>query len=459
MEKLKHLKDSFFSEEEKLVLKKLEQRKKEKDAYFFLGDQASGKTTCVYELSNKNKGIILSQNEKDFIEDILKRTTNYKPPLRDLGVPYFVDNLFNEDLLNNLKYNQDYNLTAVLLDISQKERASRFQKRSLLNNFLRDKISLLLNIYIKPEEDLSEFFKKFDFKKNVPEVFADLIYEKIQELYQYGLHHFNLFLSEEKENLSEEKMSYLDYIIKIGDNNDLRKFNLSLLNQYRIPIERYIKEKQEKKIKLAIFDSAGVCYRYTFPYILSFFKKDSNLNTEDFIKARKIFRDILFFYTRGHYDFTEFCKKSFVLFKIKYSFSKEEELKNLFLKNIDLVKDYSFGIESIRKHLKNLGIKCVLLSDSIDIFMDKFETPYIDDYYLSHLLRDTKKEGGNIFKNLLEREGVDPSDAIFFDDKPENIFTAQNMGIAGVVVDLENKGRNQVVDRTRYQLFNTLGKF
>ena len=95
--------------------------------------------------------------------------------------------------------------------------------------------------------------------------------------------------------------------------------------------------------------------------------------------------------------------------------------------------------------LRGAGYRVVMLRNSNSahwprieqLFMEaggKLPSECFDALYLSYLMRCRKPEPG-IFLTLLENEGVEAADCLFFDDSAENCAAARALGIDAVLVE------------------------
>lgn len=95
--------------------------------------------------------------------------------------------------------------------------------------------------------------------------------------------------------------------------------------------------------------------------------------------------------------------------------------------------------------LRSAGYRVVMLSNTNSGHWPRIEQLFIeaggklpsdcfDALYLSYLMRRRKPEPG-IFLTLLESEGVDAADCLFFDDSAENCAAARALGIDAVLVE------------------------
>lgn len=95
--------------------------------------------------------------------------------------------------------------------------------------------------------------------------------------------------------------------------------------------------------------------------------------------------------------------------------------------------------------LRGAGYRVVMLSNTNSGHWPRIEQLFIeaggklpskcfDALYLSYLMRRRKPEPG-IFLTLLESEGVEAADCLFFDDSAENCAAARALGIDAVLVE------------------------
>lgn len=95
--------------------------------------------------------------------------------------------------------------------------------------------------------------------------------------------------------------------------------------------------------------------------------------------------------------------------------------------------------------LRGAGYRVVMLSNTNSGHWPRIEQLFIeaggklpsecfDALYLSYLMRCRKPEPG-IFLTLLESEGVEAADCLFFDDSAENCAAARALGIDAVLVE------------------------
>ena len=130
--------------------------------------------------------------------------------------------------------------------------------------------------------------------------------------------------------------------------------------------------------------------------------------------------------------------KSFVPQAVELD-DKVREIWNLMLGNIPVAKLQRLAT------LRLAGYRVVMLSNTNsghwprieELFVEacgKLPAECFDALYLSFLMRCRKPEPG-IFLSLLESEGVEAADCLFFDDSAENCAAARALGIDAVLVE------------------------
>ena len=130
--------------------------------------------------------------------------------------------------------------------------------------------------------------------------------------------------------------------------------------------------------------------------------------------------------------------KSFVPQAVELD-DKVREIWNLMLGNIPAAKLQRLAT------LRQAGYRVVMLSNTNsghwprieELFVEacgKLPAECFDALYLSFLMRCRKPEPG-IFLSLLESEGVEAADCLFFDDSAENCAAARALGIDAVLVE------------------------
>lgn len=125
----------------------------------------------------------------------------------------------------------------------------------------------------------------------------------------------------------------------------------------------------------------------------------------------------------------------------------EEEIHRVFENLGTIVREYP-GTASWLTSLKEAGYGLFYLSN----FPAKVEREageqlsflkYMDGGILSYRVREVKPEPA-IYRLLLEQYGLKPEECVFLDDSPENIRTAETLGIKGIVVKNQEQAREEL---------------
>ncbi|MEA9392389.1 glucose-1-phosphatase [Acerihabitans sp. TG2] len=93
----------------------------------------------------------------------------------------------------------------------------------------------------------------------------------------------------------------------------------------------------------------------------------------------------------------------------------------------------------IMQKLRAQGNRVIILSNTNRLHCDYWPNQYpevpqsVDKMYLSQEIRMRKPDPA-IYRYVLEQEGVDVADALFFDDNAQNIAAAQSIGLPAVHV-------------------------
>lgn len=102
------------------------------------------------------------------------------------------------------------------------------------------------------------------------------------------------------------------------------------------------------------------------------------------------------------------------------------------------------GMMEIVQRLKENGHQLILLSNMPDTFSydhdDVDVLKYFDDLVFSFVVGLAKPDP-QIFVYTLNKFAIKPSDCLFVDDNPDNILSAESVGIDGYLFDPENTAK------------------
>lgn len=197
--------------------------------------------------------------------------------------------------------------------------------------------------------------------------------------------------------------------------------------------------------KVLVFDLGGVVIDL---HIDRSFKAMMSLGVPEAMLTEQgcLMNTNMMMYDRG--DITTDCMfgyiKSFIPEAAREAFgerldSEVQRVWNLMLGNVPVEK-----LECLER-LRAQGYRVVMLSNTNEghwpqierLFVEaggKLPSQCFDALYLSYLMRLRKPEP-EIFRTLLDSEGVTASECIFFDDSAENCAAARAMGIDAVVME------------------------
>lgn len=180
-------------------------------------------------------------------------------------------------------------------------------------------------------------------------------------------------------------------------------------------------------IKNVVFDNGGVIVKYSFKTYLDYFKYPKKIQN----KLNTLFlTDEWIEFAKGKITSAQF--KEFALEKFKEY--KKEVLEILDVKNLKfLIPPYTQTIEFI-KLLKSDGYNVYLLTDinedTIDYLNEEIENfeSMFDGIVYSCRVGMVKKEG-KVFKNLLDKYNLEPTETLFVDDSLNNLKEAKKYNI------------------------------
>lgn len=185
-------------------------------------------------------------------------------------------------------------------------------------------------------------------------------------------------------------------------------------------------------IKAVIFDYGNVISQASTQDVTLSMEKKTGV-------PASIFKSV---YDRFRFDFD----RGFISGTKMYSLLLQEEGYASLAKNEDLMKEIAaLDLESWRplnddvvswiREIKAMGYKTGILSNMPYEFLDKYEKeipPFVEADYACFSCRvNIIKPDSEIYHICLKSLGVNPEEAVFFDDLEENIKAANKIGING----------------------------
>lgn len=181
------------------------------------------------------------------------------------------------------------------------------------------------------------------------------------------------------------------------------------------------------KIEAAIFDVGQVLHSYDPKPIHQDIIKTLGISDEDF---KRNWNDLTIQLEIGVILEEEYWKK----FKIQTGSTAQLPNESLLLRKYHVGFKVSDEVISIVKSIKNNEIKVAILSNSIEPhYLYNKKTGLYDDFSVqvfSHMV-GLRKPDPKIYELVLNRLGMNNSNALFIDDREENVEAAIKMGIYG----------------------------
>lgn len=183
------------------------------------------------------------------------------------------------------------------------------------------------------------------------------------------------------------------------------------------------------KIKYCIFDVGQVCYPYSLEP-LDVYCSEKSQDKDDFISKGGVRGFDYKPFMKGKVNFSEFCQQLCDFCSLDYNSKTEIEINEAMHKGVGEMYPETLKVMNFLKHnnveicllsnaLPNLADTATALTCKKNIFVS---------YELGLLKPDIK-----IYQQVLKMLGVLPEEAIFVDDKPQNVEAAQSIGIHGIV--------------------------
>lgn len=149
-------------------------------------------------------------------------------------------------------------------------------------------------------------------------------------------------------------------------------------------------------------------------------------------------------FMRGRLSEADFWRLIFKDLKI----SKSRPKKSLWIKAMMQVYWEDKEVFSIAQSLKKSGYKIALLSDTEKPIVTRFAKKpvhQIFDLKVFSCLEGTLKGDGKLYQLILRRLRVKPEEAVFINDKRENVKFAQKLRIKGVLFEDASNLRKDLV--------------
>lgn len=184
-------------------------------------------------------------------------------------------------------------------------------------------------------------------------------------------------------------------------------------------------------IKFAIFDVGQVCYPYTLEP-LNQYLRNLVVNKKAFDDNNGLYSFNYDPFMKGEIDFTQFCKNLCLHCKIDYRPEIEKFIDDAMHRGVGEFFDETL---KIIEELKQKNVKVCLLSNALPNLGDTANNLTDKDKIFVSYELNLLKPNIEIYKTVLHKLNAQPEEAIFIDDKIENVEAAKSIGIHGVVFD------------------------
>lgn len=186
-------------------------------------------------------------------------------------------------------------------------------------------------------------------------------------------------------------------------------------------------------IKAVIFDAGGVLVDNPWPGMRTHYSQHLSVSEEEF---EKVFPENLQDWHTGKISEDEFWKRMARSLKVTLPKSENVWITGLLGTYREKQEIYKFI-----KQIKADGYKTAILSNTefpvVKLLTEK-NYPHFDALIFSCEVGIAKPDA-EIYIHTLEKLAIKPEEAIFIDDKKENIDAAEKLGIHGVLFDTADR--------------------
>jgi putative hydrolase of the HAD superfamily len=187
-------------------------------------------------------------------------------------------------------------------------------------------------------------------------------------------------------------------------------------------------------VKAVIFDFGGVVAEEGFREGLKAIGRKKGLDPDSFFKAANelIYKSGYVLGKAGEADYWNAVREKTGIT------GSDEELREEIIKRFILSREMIDYVEG----LKSTGVKTAILSDQTN-WLDEIdqETPFFhhfDHVFNSFRLKKGKRDP-SVFRDVCSFMGLNPEEALFVDDSPENVKRATGEGLKAIhFIDMES---------------------
>ncbi len=400
----------------------------EKTAYVLFGGVGGGKSSLGRSLSSEGVQV-LSTDRHIYEEDYAARTGRifsgreaFRRAVAEASGSIALDIMVTDKDLRLLE-NYGFEIHALHLDIPSEEREKRLEARRGEIDEYRWKLGAVLGVNPETVEVRSRRIWKDPTIYETTGVSHDELELLLEPAYTLGAEKYD----ERSPDPYDFSSRGIRYVTSFGAENNLSSVSLGEIRSTRVPFQRYLDERSGNPANVCIWDIGGVVYKYSLDKFFTELRARSPLSPEEFA-ARKISFDALM---TASTSFEEFCAGLGERLEVTGGNLPEILLKAL---KSGVSEPFPETLAAMEK-LAAGGVHNALLSNALPVLAEP-EVP------LSLIPKERRffsfntgklKPDPEAYLSTCRTLGVEPSNALFVDDKARNVQAATAVGMGAVV--------------------------
>ncbi|OGC00309.1 hypothetical protein A2V82_11590 [candidate division KSB1 bacterium RBG_16_48_16] len=205
------------------------------------------------------------------------------------------------------------------------------------------------------------------------------------------------------------------------------------------------------KINVVFFDLGGVLVDVHEANLLDNFQKLAHSDPERVQAILARLKNDAEEFQRGHFESKDFYRKALAAFDCGFDFSS---FNTAYTDMFDLKYDV---VEIAQKLSRQTRISLISNTDELhyEYILEKYPELFIFEQPTTSFQVHSLKPEPVIYRSALSKLGIEAQQALFIDDKPENIAGANAVGMPGI---LFTNAENLILELNQYNfLLNNLG--
>lgn len=400
----------------------------EKTAYVLFGGVGSGKSTLAKSLSSQGISA-LSADSHVYQEDLAQRTgkvfkarERLKQAMAEATGSISLDVMVtSKDLL--FLEQSGFQVHALHLKISSEERLRRLSKRKNEINEYRARLGVALDLDSAHVEVRSRTLWRDPTVYERVRISRDELEMLLEQAYTLGAEDYD----ERQPDPYDFSSSEIRYVTEFSATDDLTSVSVDEITSTRIPFQRFIAERERKPAEVCIWDIGGVVYHYSLETFLGELRARSALSSEEFRRRRVSFDSLM----NGAMGFEEFCSQVAERLEVRHGVGSDVLMRAL---REGVSEPFPETLQIMEKLAKR-GVKNALLSNALPVL----EAPPIPLNLIPSERRFLSFNTGRLkpdstaYLSACQVMGVEPSRALFVDDKNRNVQASTHLGLGGIV--------------------------